>query len=148
MASESAGVTGLSVRRWVSRCSGGCGLVMCPAVAYQDWLKQNPIESLNVGEARLFHELAEPTYRHRVVPAAEHTSIARSVGRFRGEVHPYVVLVPVPLPHLNGQEPIAGSVMLQTVRSHIRLLALDACVVPNRVDRDPHWLQTAVAAAK
>src|SRR6185369_6277808 len=146
MASESAGVMGLSVRRWVSRCSGGCGLVMCPTVAYQHWLKQHPIKSLNVGEARLFHELAEPSYRHGVVPAAQHPSGTGSVYRFRGEVHPHVVLVPVPLPHLNGQEPIAGSVLLQTIRSHIRVLALDAGVVPNREGRNPHWLETAVAA--
>src|SRR6185369_5926665 len=135
MAFASAGVMGLSVRRWESKCSGGCGLVMGPAVAYQHGLKQNPVDSLNVGEACLLHELGEPSYRHSVVPAAKQASSTGSVGCFRGEVHPYIVLVPVPLPHLNGQEPIAGSVMLQTVRSHIRLLALDDCVVPNRVDR-------------
>src|SRR6185369_5317854 len=145
MASASAGVMGLSVRRWETKCSGGCGLVMGPAVAYQHWLKQNPVDSLNVGEACLLHELGEPSYRHSVVPAAKRASSTGSVGCFCGEVHPQVVLVPVPLPHLNGQEPIAGSVLPQSIGPHIRVLALDAGVVPNRVDRDPHWLQTAVA---
>ena len=71
----------------------------------------------------------------------------RTRHRFDGQVKPEVVLVRVPLPHLH-REKAAISVAPEAMGPHIRIPALDRCVVTHGNDHPATGLQGSMKAGK
>ena len=121
------------------------GRIGTPAEQY--WLEHDAVASLDLLKAGLNEELQQAWDRYGVVAALQHRSVADTIRVLRDEVHAQVILIGIPLPNLNRQEP-AVTFVAKTVWANIGALAVNGLVVADRQDRDAARSQAAVEGTK
>ena len=98
------------------------------SITQQDRLEEYIVPPLHVDKAGVGHQAQQPIDGNGIVAAREVFGLTAPIGALGSEVGAQVVLICVPLPDLYGQKP-ASCFMAKTIRTYVRVLALDGRVV-------------------